>query len=188
MLEPACLPIRLIALLMDAFLITVLVLFLTSRVILPAADKEGFEQLQKEWQEYSWTAEAARSEGLEPPPASFTEPSQMLMFAAVLITVLLTWFLFVLNELIWRGGSIAKSIFQLRVVHARTLAPLNLPHVLLRATLKTALLLFFLTILVRFPLSVAAIAFFLLAIFPFLNCRRLFLHDLLCRTIVVQKG
>jgi len=185
-LEPASLSIRLLALVMDSVLILLLTSFALSRVFMPTVDRDGYVQLQKEWQQYSWVAEAAAAEGEEKPPLELSDRSEVLLLQAAGAGVGLVWLLFLVGELFCRGSSIGKKIFRLRVVRSADFKRLRLHEVLLRTTLKTAILFLLLSIILKFTPLVAILLLILLALLPMLNSYRLFLHDYLCRTVVVQ--
>lgn len=173
---PAALLLRSVAFGMDALLLTALLAFLLTRVLLPASHPEGLKEFNQLIQTYWTELEAARETNTEPPAAppfiEYPAVVGMITYSQMLCLFIMTLY-FGLTEGLMNGTTLGKKVFRLQTLRQDTEEPPGIFVSLLRGAFKSLTL-------VASPLFWT---FFAVAI---LSRQRLTIHDLLTRTRVVR--
>ncbi len=175
---PAPLLLRLVAFGMDALLLTALLAFLLTRVLLPAGHPEGMEEFNQLIQSYWADLETARETNADPPPAppfiEYPAIVAMITYSQMLCLVIMTLY-FGLAEGLMNGATLGKKVFRLQTFRQDTEEPPGIFASLLRGAFKSLTL-------------VASPLFWIFFAVAILSKQRLTVHDLLTRTRVVKGG
>lgn len=169
---------RMLAFLLDMFLVALFAFLLLSKVLLPQYHPVGYSQWMEQSTQQTEQVMAALSEGTTLPPLlpdlnQQSDEMKAMSLYVVEILGLCVLVYFVLCERLMAGGSIGKSMFRLRVISLTTGRAPNIWESFLRSLIKF------------FTLSIHPLLWISYLV-PFGNRLRRAGHDWLARTLVVS--
>lgn len=174
LLPTATMSQRLLAILSDLTLVFLLALFIIGKLWMPRYYADALFQFRILWETYASQLNAGQfSEFLK---QVSNNANIMNMFASVdHLLLIITWSYFTVNALIFRGGSLGKQIFNLRVLKVTDGLPLSPMDCFLRSGILTLLLLSFWPFLMCFNLC-----------FMCVDVMHRGIHDRICKTYVLN--
>lgn len=158
---------RIIAFLLDVVLVTLIALVITFQFWLPNNYPESWSTFMDKVETLQSSEESLQ--GME-----LTAQEQDMFIYGEMVILLVFWFYFFGSELLFKGSSLGKKVFQLRVVSWQRQETLNFWESMIRAFAKTV------TLLVLFPFLQVS---YLLAFF---TRKRQAGHDYICRSCVIE--
>ncbi len=176
LLPPAKITHRILATLCDLTLIFFLCVFIVGKVWLPLYQTNALLQFRLLIETYSSQIQSGNF--LEFIQEITNNPSLVELFTNVdRILFLTTWMYYLINAICFKGGSLGKQIFSLRVLKFSSLRPPNFMDYIFRSGIQT---------------------FLMFTMWPFLMCFNLCcvcisplrrgIHDWFCQTYVVHFG